>query len=65
MYFKSNYVEIFWWTNSYSYDILFFIGNENIQMWLPSIYENTYIMILCVALIFATNPKQDKIKTHL
>ena len=23
------------------------------------------IVILCVALIFAINPKQDKIKTHL
>jgi len=31
----SNSVEIFWWKNSYSYDILIFIGNENKQMWLP------------------------------
>ena len=31
----SKYVKIFWWTNSYSYDILIFIVNENKQMWLP------------------------------
>ena len=29
------------------------------------IVQVTIIVILCVALIFATNPKQDKIKTHL